>query len=280
MENNIRRVQLTQLRILKDFMKFCAVHNLRYFIAGGALIGVMRHKGFIPWDDDIDISMPRPDYDKFVSLQSEFPKGYSITNHDTDKNWQFNFSQFVDDTSEVIIHFNEEPRHAKVWIDVFPLDGTPNNAIHRWLHIKHIMMLRYLIQIPNIRTQVDTHKVGRPWYEKLIIKCLHYLPIGGLVNVNRDLKRMARSLQKYDYDKSDYVGNLLGKYREKEVVPRSWFGESVLLPFEDIKVPCPTEYHSWLTHIYGDYMKLPPIEQRVSHDVEIIKLRGEDNLDK
>ena len=106
MSTNIRRVQLTQLRILQDFMKFCEEHNLRYFIAGGALIGVMRHKGFIPWDDDIDVSMPRPDYDKFVSLKENFPNGYSLTNHETDKNWQFNFSQFVDDTSEIILHFN------------------------------------------------------------------------------------------------------------------------------------------------------------------------------
>lgn len=280
MESNIRRIQLTQLRILKDFMIFCKIHDLHYFIAGGALIGVMRHKGFVPWDDDIDVVMPRPDYDKFVALKSDYPQGYSLTNHDSDKNWQFNFSQFVDDTSEVVLHFNEKPRHAKVWIDIFPLDGTPNNAIHRWLHIKHIMMLRYLIQIPNIRTQVDTHKVGRPWYEKLIIKCLHYLSVGGLVNVDKDLKRMVNSLRKYNYDKSNYVGNLLGKYREKEVVPRSWFGESVLLPFEDIKVPCPTEYDSWLTRIYGDYMKLPPVEQRVSHDVEIIKLRGENSAGK
>ena len=71
MSTNIRRVQLTQLRILQDFMRFCEEHNLRYFIAGGALIGVMRHKGFIPWDDDIDVSMPRPDYDKFISLKEK-----------------------------------------------------------------------------------------------------------------------------------------------------------------------------------------------------------------
>lgn len=275
MSTNIRRVQLTQLRILQDFMKFCEEHNLRYFIAGGALIGVMRHKGFIPWDDDIDVSMPRPDYDKFVSLKENFPNGYSLTNHETDKSWQFNFSQFVDDTSEIILHFNEKPRHCKVWIDIFPLDGTPNNPLHRWLHVKHIMMLRYLIQIPNLRTQVDTHKVGRPWYEKAIIKCLHYLPLGVFVNVDRDLKRMSNSLRKYNYDKSDYVGNLLGKYREKEVVPRSYFGEGVMLPFENIKVPCPSQYDAWLTHIYGDYMMLPPVDQRVGHDVEIIKLRGE-----
>jgi lipopolysaccharide cholinephosphotransferase len=275
MTTNVRRVQLTQLRILKDFMKFCGDNKLRYFIGGGALIGVLRHKGFIPWDDDIDIAMPRPDYDKFISLQNKFPNGYSLTNHDTDKNWQFNFSQFVDDTSEIIVHMNEEPRHCKVWIDIFPMDGTPNNPLLRWLHIKHIMWYRYLIQIPNLRTQVDTHKVGRPWYEKLIIKCLHYLPIGNLINVDKELNNMERSLTKYDYDKSLYVGDMLGKYREKEIVPKSYWGTGVMLPFEDIDVPCPSNYDALLTHIYGNYMQMPPVDQRVSHDIEIIKLRGE-----
>lgn len=247
-------------------------------MGGGALIGVLRHKGFIPWDDDIDIAMPRPDYDKFLSLRHEFPIGYSLINHMTDKSWQFNFSQFVDEQSEIILHFNEKPRYCKVWIDIFPMDGSPNNKVCRWLHIKHIMILRYLIQIPNLRTQVDKHKVGRSWFEKLIIEVLHHVPIGGLINVDRVLQKMETLLRKYDYDKSNYVGNYLGKYREREIVPRSIWGIGVMLPFENIKVHCPTNYDALLTHIYGDYMKIPPIEQRVSHDVEIIKLRDEFNL--
>lgn len=273
MESNVRKVQNVQLQILKDFMLFCKEHQLRYFMSGGSLIGVMRHKGFIPWDDDIDVVMPRKDYNKFVKLQDEYPNDYFIVNHNTDKNWQFNFSQFVDGQSEIIVRMNENPRKCKIWIDVFPLDGLPNNALLRWFHIKRIMMYRYLIQIPNIRTQVDTHKVGRPFYEKCVIKLLHYIPLGRLVKVDSVLKKMQECLERYDYDGSNFVGNMLGKYREREVVPYDYFGQGKVLDFENIKACCPSEPDLLLKHLYGEYMQLPPEKDRVSHDIEIVKLR-------
>lgn len=273
MESNVRKVQNVQLQILKDFMLFCKEHQLRYFMSGGSLIGVMRHKGFIPWDDDIDVVMPRKDYNKFVKLQNEYPHDYFLVNHDTDKNWQFNFAQFVDNQSEIIVRMNEKPRKCKIWIDVFPLDGLPNNALLRRIHIERIMLYRYLIQIPNIRTQVDTHKVGRPFYEKCVIKLLHYIPLGRLVKVDSVLKKMQEYLEKYDYDGSNFVGNMLGKYREREVVPYDYFGQGKVMDFENIKACCPSKPDLLLKHLYGEYMLLPPEKDRVSHDIEIVKLR-------
>ena len=89
--NNVRKVQMTQMEILRLFMDICERHRLRWYMIGGSLIGVLRHKGFIPWDDDIDIGMPRKDYDKFVSLQAEYPDGYGLTCHGNTPEWQFNF---------------------------------------------------------------------------------------------------------------------------------------------------------------------------------------------
>lgn len=272
-ENALREVQLTQLRILKVFMQFCEDHNLRWYMIGGSLIGVLRHKGFIPWDDDIDIGMPRKDYDEFVALQNTFPDGYTLTDRRNDAKWHFNFSQFVDAESEIIVHMNEKPRPCKIWIDVFPIDGMPENSFRRWLHGKHVLMYRYMIQMAKISTQVDTHKVGRPWFEKTIIKMLHYVPVGKLVNVDRCLDNMARVLRRYDFDDSAWAGNMLGKYREKEYMPKSWWGVPVKLPFEDISVLCPAESDKIETKLYGDYMQWPAVGHRVSHDIEIIKLR-------
>ena len=192
--NNVRKVQMTQMEILRLFMDICERHILRWYMIGGSLIGVLRHKGFIPWDDDIDIGMPRKDYDKFVSLQAEYPDGYGLTCHGNTPEWQFNFSQFIDKAAEIEVLMNELPRKCHVWLDIFPLDGLPANGLRRWFHVKHILMYRYLVQIPNIRTQVDTHKVGRPWHEKLVIRLLHVIPVSKLVSVDKCLSAMQRVL--------------------------------------------------------------------------------------
>ena len=276
MENNekIKKVQETQMLILKVFVDICDHYNLRWYMIGGSLIGVLRHKGFIPWDDDIDIGMPREDYDKFVSLQNNFPIGFSLTDRYSDRNWPFLFSQFVDNESEIIVHMNEQPRKCKVWIDIFPIDGLPSNSFVRWIHVKKILACRYLIQIPNIRTQVDTHKVGRPLYEKLIIKMLHVLPIGFLINVNKTQNKLEKLLRTHSFDSSNWAGNMLGKYREKEVMRKEWWGNPVRLPFENMEVNCPSDSDKIETKLYGNYMKWPAEKNRVSHDIEIVKLRN------
>ena len=272
--NNVRKVQMTQMEILRIFMGICERHRLRWYMIGGSLIGVLRHKGFIPWDDDIDIGMPRKDYDKFVSLQAEYPDGYGLTCHGNTPEWQFNFSQFIDKEAEIEVLMNELPRKCHVWLDIFPIDGLPANGLRRWFHVKHILMYRYLVQIPNIRTQVDTHKVGRPWHEKLVIRLLHVIPVSKLVSVDKCLSAMQRVLRKHDFDKSRYAGNMLGKYREREVVMQKWWGEPRKMPFENITVNVPSNADAINRHIYGDYMRWPVEKDRVSHDIKIIKLRG------
>lgn len=271
--DNTRRVQEVQLELFKVFMDFCEKHNLRYFVAGGALIGVLRHKGYIPWDEDIDVSMPRKDYDKFVSLQDQFPKGYGLTDYRNNPNWHFNFSQFIDEESEIIIHMNELPQKSNVWIDVFPEDGLPSNGFRRWLHMKHILMYRYMIQAANLKTQVKTTLPGRPWHEKIVLRFLHYVPLGKLINTNKTLEKMATSLRKYDYDDCEWVGSLLGRYRDREIVPKSYWGHGQLLPFENLMVMCPEQADKLMTHIYGNYMQLPPENKRDCHHIEILKLR-------
>ena len=268
------KVQMTQMEILRLFMDICERHRLRWYMIGGSLIGVLRHKGFIPWDDDIDIGMPRKDYDKFVSLQAEYPDGYGLTCHGNTPEWQFNFSQFIDKEAEIEVLMNELPRKCHVWLDIFPIDGLPANGLRRWFHVKHILMYRYLVQIPNIRTQVDTHKVGRPWHEKLVIRLLHVIPVSKLVSVDKCLSAMQRVLRKHDFDKSRYAGNMLGKYREREVVMQKWWGEPRKMPFENITVNVPSNADAINRHIYGDYMRWPVEKDRVSHDIKIIKLRG------
>jgi lipopolysaccharide cholinephosphotransferase len=266
MDTKTRTVQLIELDILTNFINICDKHNLRYYIIGGALIGTLRHKGFIPWDDDIDIGMPRNDYEYFLEISKDtLPDGYALSNHQTDPTWFFNMSQIIDKRVVIDILMNETPRRFHAWIDLFPLDGLPKNSLRRWLHIKRILFYRYLIQIKHIKTQVNTHKVGRPLYEKFILKLFKIIPVSNLINSEKYLLRLNKCLKKYDYEKSDYAGNMLGRYREREAVPKTYFGEPLYLPFENITVSVPAKYHELQTALYGDYMQIPPEGKREQH---------------
>ena len=267
------KVQKLTIALLQKYISICEENNLRYYFTGGALIGVLRHKGFIPWDDDIDVGMPRKDYDKFLQiLDKDMPEGYGICNRFTDKDWHFAMSQFIDKESEIEINLAETPRKAHIWVDVFPLDGLPLNRVHRWFRIKHILFFRYLVQIAHIKTQVDSHR-ERPWYEKIMLGLMKIIPFGMLINTDNVLDKLDKLLRKNDFDTAQYVGNMLGRYRKREVVPAKYFGKAKKGLFEGIMVNIPEMSHELQTALYGDYMKLPPEKDRDAHNVRTIKSR-------
>lgn len=269
-----RKVQELTLNTLNTFIKFCENHELRYYFTGGALIGVLRHKGFIPWDDDIDIGMPRKDFDLFHDLlKKEMPDGFGICNRYTDTDWNFAMSQFIDLQSEIEINLTEKPRKAHIWIDIFPLDGLPNNDFIRWLKVKYILIHRYLVQIAFISTQVDSHR-QRPLIERLVLKVCKVIPVGKLVDTRKVLDHLEFILRKNDFDKSQWCGNMLGRYREREVVLTKWFGIPQKGRFEGELVNIPQNSDAILKKLYGNYMELPPEKNRIAHGVKVIKCRN------
>lgn len=268
-----RRVQELTIYALNVMLDFCEKHNICYYFIGGSLIGVVRHKGFIPWDDDIDLGFPRKDFDRLHELlETEMPEGFAICNRFTDTNWHFVLSQFVDLESEIEINLAEEPRLSHIWIDLFPLDGLPNNKVLRWIKVKYILIHRYLVQIASITTQVDSHR-QRPWYEKIILDFCKVVPIGKLLNTDKILNHMEKVLRNTDYDKVNWCGNMPGRGREREVVLREWFGEPRKGTFENRQVNIPEKSHEILQALYGDYMKFPPEQERIAHGVKILKSR-------
>ncbi len=269
-----KKVQDLTMNTLNVLISYCEEHNLRYYFTGGALIGVLRHKGFIPWDDDIDLGLPRKDFDKLHELLSkDMPKGYGICNRFTDSNWHFAMSQFIDLESEIEINLAEQPRKAHIWIDIFPLDGLPDNKILRWFRVKHILLKRYMVQIAHITTQVDYHR-DRPTYENVIIEFCKKVPVGKLFNTNKILDSLERLLRKSDFDKAEWCGNMLGRYREREIVQKEWFGTPQKAVFENEEVNIPENSDAILKCLYGDYMKLPPEKDRIAHGVKILKCRN------
>lgn len=271
--NDYKKVQTLSVELLKIFVKICEENNLTYYFTGGALIGVLRHKGFIPWDDDIDVGMPRKDYEKFLEIVNNNPlQGYKISNRFTDENWYFCMSQFLDEETEIEIDLAAEKRKSYLWIDIFPLDGLPTNKVHRWVRVKHILYLRYLVQLLHVSIQVDTHR-KRPWYERAILNTFKIIPLNKILDTANLLNKLETVLKKSDFYISEYSGNMLGRYREKEVVRTEYFGKPVKAEFEKILINIPEKSHELQTALYGDYMKLPPIENRVAHNVRIIKTR-------
>lgn len=268
-----KKVQDLTINLLKVFIKICEENNLTYYFTGGSLIGVLRHNGFIPWDDDIDVGMPRKDYEKFLEiLKINTPEGYGICNRHTNSEWNFAMSQFIDMESEIEIHLAKKPRKAHIWIDVFPLDGLPSGKIARWFRVKNILIHRYLVQMAHIDTQVDTNR-SRPLYEKLILKVCKIIHIDKILNTKYILDHLEKVLCKYDFYESEYVGNMLGRYREREVVPQKYFGTPKKGQFESINVNIPEKSHELQTALYGEYMNLPPENERIAHNVKILKCR-------
>lgn len=263
---DLRRLQLMQLDILKEVKKVCKKHNIKFYIMNGTCLGAVRHQGSIPWDDDIDIGMYVEDFDKFVKLQNEFSDEYFIQTIETDSEFRTMIARIrLKGTTIIEKDFLDCDINHGVFIDIYPLFGYPENKLKAQIRSWESLLYRLLL----LKTVPQNH--GKAI--KFISKFIKYL-------IPRRLKtRLIKSIhQKLRSESSDtrYVAFLYGmdvtllhtiKYE------RTWFGEPTLLKYEDVLLPGPTDYDSYLKLRYKDYMKLPPIEKQSSyHSFEFVDL--------
>ena len=237
--------------LLKVFHQICEDNGLKYYLFGGTLLGAVRHGDFIPWDDDIDVCMPRPDYMKLVEIASKNDWGcYSFVQYTQP------FGKFIDTR----IGFNErivrdEYREESLFIDVFPVDGVPlKNVTRRFDYIdREIKMLELAIIDPE---KYDSSRSLR----KRLIALLLRLHVVRDWRKHRD--RIEEAAISAPYDDAEYVSCSVWGWREKDISRKEDFEEGVLLPFRDCKFWCQSNYEESLSLKYGDYMQLPPVEQR------------------
>lgn len=256
---NLDEMQKIELNILKAFDTFCRKNGIMYSVGAGTMIGVVRHKGFIPWDDDVDIFMKREEYCKFIQLISEH--NYYIDEHYYAKvpgmeNYRYPFIKLMDDRT-IVYENNCLKEEMGVWIDIFPIDYCSNT---------------------------DKGATFIAERQKKLFNCyqeynkLH--PYDSIINITKNIFLVAyrlthrwvkRDIFKYEKQLSEnkkmlYSGTVVWTQSVKDVYPSDYFDEYVDMTFENVKVMVFKKYDQILKHRYGDYMVLPPENQRISHN--------------
>lgn len=249
-----QEVREIQMQILDSVHDFCDSNNLRYSLIGGSMLGAQRHKGFIPWDDDIDIMMPRPDFEFFMNNYIPPVPYFDAVDFRKDKNYISGFAKIYDtrtSTDSVNIIDNR-----CVYIDIFPLDGTPGeDAISQFCD-----EVRDLLG--KIRKSGKYYLFAKSLKQKIWFYIKYLIKRTRTPSTKNLQDKLHVLLNQYDFDNSEYVGNLVGRWGEKECMPKRIYAELVPVEFENRTYMGIKNADEYLTHMYGDWRKLPPVEQR------------------
>ncbi len=253
----LRKLQLTELDILKDVVAILNKYNLNYYLYGGTLLGAIRHKAFIPWDDDIDIAMPRDDYEKFLEICDQELPNYEIQSPYKTKNYFLPFAKvrkkntlFLEQQSANIDIFKG------IFIDIFPIDNVEENDFSLKLRALKIRIITDTINYKTKRSKTIFY--SKYWYAVFLFQ---------IFSVKTLLLRQQKIMKKCKNNKSKYLisfGSSFG-YR-RELVLREWCEPTIEAVFEGERFKIPNNYDAYLTVNYGDWRKLPPENERVTHN--------------
>ena len=255
---NLDDIKKIQLSILIDINNFCKKNRINYSITGGTLIGAIRHKGFIPWDDDIDIAMTRDNYDRFCK-EYRGQKYQLITNKIN--NYGYMFAKVCDPSTAVVEKHAKRVEELGVYVDIFPIDYLDNDYKHSLNKVKSINFLKYLLVAWNWK-HFYLNK-NKKWFRQ--IPRFFFFLLSRFVSKDSLVKRINKKLKKNHLENGDYSACYFGSYGSKEINKSYIFSEYIEVEFEGYHVMCFKHYDSFLTNIYGDYMALPPVEKRITH---------------
>ena len=255
----LRKIQLLQLEMLIEVDRICRKRNIKYIICGGTLLGAVRHQGFIPWDDDIDVRMERKEYEKFCkACHEELDKSkFFLQNYKTDKEYPWYYGKMRYLNTEYIRSGQEHLKmHSGIFIDIFPSDGLPDDLKSQKAISRKCFLLKKILYA-NVGKKSAKGLLARIGYSIL-----------SLIPNKMVFEALDKIGQKYQDDKYENITCYsLVDYNVERFLKRSWHFERVELTFEGKKFYAPKEYKKWLEFVYGeDYMQLPPVEDRRIHN--------------
>ena len=254
-----------QFKILQQVASICDENNLVYCMCGGTMLGAVRHKGFIPWDDDIDICLPRQDYEKLISLLKKQKQcEWLEVIDDSQKGYYYTFAKAVNNTT--ITKLKDSVIQYGIWIDLFPIDSLPQNKIKRNILIYKCFLLRAIILA--MTTDFNTTENNK---KKVVKKILNqFAKIIGKEKIFSYYKSILKKTERYENSK--YVACLFPRYGKREIFKREILFTRTEYVFENKKFYGPKDYHTYLSGLYGEYMKLPPENERYEHGIIAWKL--------
>ena len=262
--DEIRKLQLTELYMLKDIAKLCKDNQIKYYLCGGTLLGAVRHGGFIPWDDDLDITMYRKDLTKLVKLlKEEYPEKYFVQDFRSDKEYTRYITKIrLNGTSQTEECYKYDNINHGIYIDIFPLDHTTKQD-GIGLKLRGVL-LRYLFAF---KTTKHTKKWTTTYWKSITIKCikpLTYLVPDLFINMLFDW-----CCTMTDKPGAKYTTSFASHYRwKRQMVSNEVYGEGTYYKFEDGEFMVPSQYEKLLVQIFSEnYMELPPVEARNSGHV-------------
>jgi lipopolysaccharide cholinephosphotransferase len=267
--DSLRELQLTELEILKDTLLLFEKNNIHYYALGGTMLGAVRHHGFIPWDDDVDIGLPREDYDRLYEVRDQLPSRLRYCSFQEDPSYPYYIARITDKSVIVKSDRTENEEITPAWIDIFPLDGLPNRLLLRKLHEKTILLFRMLFQISRFDDVVNTKRTNRPLSEKIVIRCAKTFHLQRWLNRDRAFWVFDRTLRHCPYAQSAYNINAMGAYKLREAFDKTVFGEGAFYDFEDIRIRGPVNYEAYLTQLYGNWRT--PADFTHHGSVEIVR---------
>ena len=267
---NLSEIEIQQykervLGVAEQFISFCDRHNLRYFGIAGTAIGAIRHGGFIPWDDDMDFVMPRPDYERMISLRDQIDSNLDLLNYDITPNYPCSYVKLCDRNSSLLI----SPRvrcMMGAFIDIFPLDGLPSEDVET--------NIKYFTEYLKIRSKaisISNFYLFKDYYHSLFRLDIQDI----LSHLRSDLYhlfhkpnvwfRKGEEMLKHNcFENSKYIAYFGTNYGPRVISPRSWFSDYFQVSFEGLIIRLPIGIDEYLHQVYGNYMELPPKEKQVT----------------